>query len=143
MTYSVERLESDKWIQDSELAHRLSFDAHRSKDLERIDFALVTMKDSKPHGYVTCIEMDSETVYWQIGGAFPNAKGTGAVVPCYIAMVDWCLERYRRITTRIENTNVAMLRLAMKVGFLIVGTWNFKGKIYLELLLEGESWQAS
>lgn len=134
--YTVERIDSDKWLTDSETAHKLAFGAYRSRELDRIDFALITMKDSRPAGYVTCLEMDSETVYWQIGGAFPDAKNTGVVVPCYLAMIDWCLDRYQRITTRIENTNTAMLRLAMKVGFLIVGTWNFKGSIYLELLLE-------
>ncbi len=135
--YSVQSMSPDVFSEIAcEAAALSSFGVSRSRHLDRIDFALIAMKDEKPAGYVTCLEMDADTIYWQIGGAFADAKKTGVVVPCYLAMIDWCLDRYHRITTRIENTNQAMLRLAMKVGFLIVGTWNFKGTIYLELLLE-------
>lgn len=135
--YSVERLSREEWVNGRSMrAHALSFGEYRSSALERIDFALIVSAREVPRGYVQCIEMDSETVYWQIGGAFAGEHGSHVIVPCYLAMIDWCLERYKRITTRIENTNIRMLHLAMKVGFLVVGTWNFQGKIYLELLNE-------
>ncbi len=133
----INRIEKDDWIkQEGWAAHASAFGTSRPDSLERFDYALVSMKGDKPTGYVTCIEMDSETLYWQIGGAFSSAQKSTVVVPCYKAMIDWCADKYQRITTRIENDNISMLHLAQKMGFRVVGTWNFKNKIYLELLLE-------
>jgi len=137
--FHVERVGAE-WIAENGNAASLSaFGGSRSADLDRAQFAIVSFRNEKPTGYVTCIEMDSETVYWQVGGAFDGVKRTLDVVPSYLKMIDWALERYKRITTRIENTNIEMLHLAMKMGFRIVGTWNFKNQIYLELLNERES----
>lgn len=135
--YSVRHVDSKFWLDKySEKAHLSSFGEFRPKELERIDFALVATDGPEPKGFVTCKEMDSETLYWQYGGAFSGTQNTFAVAPCYFEMIKWCLDRYQRVTTRIENTNIAMLKLAFKVGFLVIGTRVFNNQIFLELLLE-------
>ena len=137
--YTVCALNKEAWTKElSEKAHASSFGDLRPRELERIDFALIVSDEKRPLGYVQCIEMDAETIYWQLGGMFEYAKNSPRVVPVYLSLIRWTLERYKRITTRIQNINVRMLHLAMKMGFLIVGTYSFKGALYLELLLEGE-----
>ncbi|CAK0758162.1 hypothetical protein CCP2SC5_2480002 [Azospirillaceae bacterium] len=139
MRYTTEKIDGTTWKREfSEAAHAAAFGEIRPRGIETADFALVCFADDNMAGYVQCIEMDKETVYWQMGGAFTESKGNFRVVPCYMDMVTWCLERYKRITTRIENENISMLHLAMKMGFRVCGTWNFGGRIYLELLNERE-----
>ncbi len=124
----------EKYMQDMYLA---SFSGERSKEIEVCDFVLIAKDiDQNAVGFITCHDMDSETVYWQLGGALPNVKNTVRVMSHYIHFITWCLGKYKRITTRIENTNLPMLKMALKCGFLIQGTWNFKNKIYLELCYE-------
>jgi hypothetical protein len=38
----------------------------------------------------------------------------------------------------VENTNVAYLKLAMKMGFRVIGVRMFKGQVLVELLLDFE-----
>jgi hypothetical protein len=105
---------------------------------ERIDFAMiVSNSDGVAMGYVTCREQDAETVYWQFGGAFPGTRDTLRTFQGYRAFVDAC-RNYKRITTLIENTNTVMLKMAMAVGFRVVGVRAYKGSILLEHLLEFE-----
>lgn len=138
MSYSVRRLNPEEWRLNSEAAHACAFGEFRPKELERIDFALVALKDEGLVGYAQCIEMSATHLYLQYGGAFLDCQKTMAVVPCYISLIDWCSEKYKRVSTRIENTNLPMLRLALKLGFLVIGTRATDNKIFLELLKEGE-----
>ena len=58
----------------------------------------------------------------------------------YARNAKWCFDNgYKRITTYIQNTNSPMLRIAMKVGFKIIGTRTFKGDVMVEFLLEAPS----
>ena len=132
----VERFTAREWAAFSEDAHRICFEQVKPAQYDRIDFALLVVDDEKPCGYVTVREHDPETVYWQFGGAFPGTKDTAKTFRGYQLTVDYTRERYKRITTRIENTNIPMLKMAMKVGFRIIGTRTFKGSILVELLLE-------
>jgi hypothetical protein len=135
--YSVREIDPKSWASlYSEISHFSSFGEIMPSGQERIDFALVVCESEKPKGFVTCKELDSETLYWQYGGAFSESKKTFSVAPCYQELIAWSLARYQRITTRIENINHAMLKMALKCGFQIVGLTNFKNKIYLELLTE-------
>lgn len=115
------------------------FGEYRQENLEKCDFVLICRDDDlEAVGFITCHEMDGETLYWQHGGAAKKIKNSIHVSSHYVHFIKWSIERYKRITTRIENTNTAMLRLALKCGFLIYGIWNFKNKIYLELCYEPE-----
>lgn len=133
----VIRYEKEDWKRYSKEAHLICFKENRAQDLDRIDFALFGVGSGDvPCGYITCRELDAETLYWQFGGAFPSVKGTALSYRCYVDFAEWCRPRYKRILTFIENENVVMLKMAMKIGFRIFGIRNTKEQILLEHLLE-------
>lgn len=134
----IVRIPKEDWPSFSEHAHMAVFKREKPAHFDRIDFALVSMMDDKIMGYVTCREHDHETLYWQFGGAFQDAKNSMRVLPCYLEMVNSCKADYKRISTLIENTNIPMLRLAMKAGFRIMGVRAYQNSILLEHLLEFE-----
>lgn len=118
----------------SEKAHLLCFKENKPKEWDRIDFALLGVNDEGiPLGYITCRELDANVLYWQFGGAFPSSRSTIHCMACYCSFYNFCRTRYKRICTYIENTNQVMLKMAMKIGFLITGIRNFDGSILLEL----------
>lgn len=127
---------ADQWKQYSEQAHLICFSEHRPADMNRIDFALVADVDGVPQTYMTCREVDSETVYMQYGGAFPSAKGSIKSYRGYEAMLARLADAYKYGTTLIENTNTPMLRFAMQAGLRVIGVRNFKQSILLEHFIE-------
>lgn len=133
---SVERLSKEQWKPLSENAHLVAFDERRSADLDRIDFALVVKTGRDLMGYVTCHELDAETLYWQFGGALPGTRGSSMTLPGYMKLIEWTGQNYKRLSTMVENTNVVMLKMAMKAGLRIFGIRNFHGKILVELGME-------
>lgn len=135
----IEKITAKEWIElYSELAHSAVFKERKPKHFDRIDFALLAKKAATIMGYVTCREHDHETLYWQFGGAFADAKASINVLPCYLQMIEACRKDYKRVYTLIENTNFAMLRLAMRAGFRIMGVRAYQNSILLEHLLEFE-----
>lgn len=132
----VERVEKNIWPMFSEEFHGLVFEGVRQRQWERVDFALLVRHSDVLLGYVTCKELDSKSVYWQYGGSFPGAKSNYRVYQAYQALIDYCRRRYERVGTLIENGNTAMLKIAMKAGFRIIGIRNFQGTILLEHCLE-------
>lgn len=137
MTVSV--VKKEDWV-DSWQMHRSYakvFHEERSIKAERPDFALICSLDEKPLAFVTCIEMDSETLYWQFGGAFDEAKRS--LVP--MRAVQACLNEskamgFKRVRFMVENSNLRMLKLALGAGFVISGTYFAKEKLFVELLKE-------
>lgn len=128
MIYETVKVDANEWAKSN------------MRPIDTIDFALVCSANGETKGHVTCLEMDTETLYWQLGGALESVKGTFSVVPCYMSMIKWSLERYQRICTRILNSNIRMLHLAMRIGFRVIGCRTFKNEVFLELNLErGES----
>ena len=130
---------ADEWKKNySEQAHLIAFGKEKPASWDRIDYAmlLVDRRSNTPGGYITCREFDHETVYWQFGGAMPGTKGTLGSLACFDAALDWARRAYRRVTFVVENTNFAMLKLAMKRGFQIVGVRNFHGAVLLEHMKE-------
>jgi RimJ/RimL family protein N-acetyltransferase len=135
----VEKINPGEWASLAKDAHLICFNEVREPSMDRIDYALINSRDGDPLNYCTVRELDSESVYWQYGGAFPNSKGTGTTYYSYQRNAEWTFEQgYKRITTYIENNNVAMLKIAIKVGFRVIGTRTFNNHIMLELLLEKE-----
>lgn len=137
----VDVLSALDWSQYAKTAHAVVFGTLFPPEKQRIDHVLVAREGDKLMGYVTCREMDSETIYWQYGGAFPGTKDTLSAWRGYQAMVDLCKGSvYKRITTLIENDNSPMLKMAMKVGFKIQGVRTHltpeKTYILLEHVLE-------
>jgi len=138
--FEIKRLRPDEWATLSEDAHLAMFSERRPGYIDRIDFALLATEDDNRGivGYVTVRELDADGIYWQYGGAFPSIKTSTTVLGVYRQFVEYCKARYKRITTLVENTNIAYLKLAMKVGFRIIGVRVFKGSVLVELLLDFE-----
>ncbi len=129
----VERVEKADWNKLAEDAHLICFQEKRPAHLNTFDFAIVPLDEKTIYGYATIIEMDAETAYMQHGGSMPNIKGTVSTKRCYHEMIDWLKARYKRISTRIENKNVAMLKLAMSEGLIIHGCDCYADGIFLHL----------
>jgi len=132
----TERIIPQHWHKLAELAHTICFGEFRPESLNRHHFIVGAFVKNDLAGYFTCLEMDSETVYVQHGAAFPNQEKSIHVLPGYLKMLESLSQDYKRVWTRIENKNVAMLRLAMKAGFLVQGVYTFKQKVFVELELE-------
>lgn len=131
----VDQIFPEDWVEQSEDAHAIVFGTRKPSEWDRLDFVLVVGDGRTPFGYVTCREHDAKTLYWQFGGAFPETRHTSRSFHGYMAFVEWCKPRYDHVSTLIENDNLVMLKMAMKVGFRIVGVKSFKGKVLLEHLL--------
>lgn len=136
----VEKLSPEAWKPLSENAHLIAFKEIKKAETDRIDFALLAVRGvGELLAYVTCKEHDSETIYWQFGGAFPGTRETSVSFLAYTAFVAYCKERYKSVVTVIDNDNFSMLKMAMKVGFKIVGLRYYEGNkptILLEHVLE-------
>lgn len=134
----VVQITQDKWAELSEKAHLIVFNETKKPEMERVDYALLVESDSGvPMQYATCRELDSESLYFQYGGSFPGTKGTPKSVRCLQKIIEWAeFYGYRRISFLVENTNEAMLKLALHCGFLITGIRHFKGLILLEHVKE-------
>ena len=133
----VKKLSPLEWSKLSTEAHLICFGEIRPSQMDRIDFALMTVKDELPQSYCTVRELDEESAYWQYGGSFPSAKDTIISMKSYEAFRDTMMHMgYKRITTYVKNDNIVMLKMAFKIGYRIIGTRTFKNEIYVELLNE-------
>lgn len=131
----VEKMSPESWREISETSHVVCFKEVRPADMERISFALVAFEENTPLGYITCRELDSESLYIQYGGAFPTSEKSVLAWRCYEKFHRAIKEmRFKRVTTYIQNINIPMLKLAMKMGYRIIGVRFFNNEIFCELL---------
>lgn len=128
----------DEWTALSTLAHKIAFNEERPADFNTFDFALVAFDADTIYGYGTLIEMDKESIYIQHGGAMPPLKGKGQTKELFGAGVKWLLERYKRVSFRVHNKNLPMIKLGFSTGFLICGCETFKDKTLLTMRCENE-----
>lgn len=134
---TIEVLNPTQWEKVSEATHLVCFSEHRPRDLDRVDFAMVVSDGDMPVAYMTVKEHDAETVYLQHGGRFPHSLGAGKSLRAYVLMLNRLSELgYERANTLIENTNTAMQKVALKVGWKITGTRFFDGKLLVENSIE-------
>lgn len=135
MSIEVKEFKPEEWYRYAEEAHKLVFNTQRDPWVDRISFAWLAHDSNGVIGYVTCRELDNTSLYWQFGGALPESKGFMAVRG-FQAFLNKARDKYRRVTTLVENSNVAYLHLLMKMGFRVIGLRVFEGKILLELFTE-------
>jgi len=135
VSLDIVRVTPKEWSKLAHNAHVICFNEIRDPSLDRIDYALLTVRDGTPLNYCTVKELDADSCYWQYGGAFPNTEGTVQSFKSYKRNAEYCLSKYQRITTYIQNTNTPMIKIALKVGFVIVGTRFFKNEVFVEFLL--------
>jgi len=127
----IYRVHKDEWKKMSYNAHLTCFGEFRDPELDRIDYALLVVDDEAPLAYCTVREVDKATAYMQYGGAFPSLAKY-KVLSAYLLMMKHLAGNYIRGTTLIENTNLGMLKMAMKAGWLIKGLRVFDQSILLE-----------
>lgn len=137
MEHKILRISGDEWSEKyATEAHLLAFSQDRSKSMDRTTFALLYIVDEVPYMYMSCHEMDETSVYVQFGGTFRPEEKKPYALRAYTSLIGMLLTTYERVATKIANTNTAMLRPAMRVGFRIDGVSYFKGVVYLEHMLE-------
>lgn len=81
--------------------------------------------------------------YLEYGGATSHFKNSPQVLPALKMIIDYIRSsKIPFITTHVSNTNQKMLRLYLKLGFLITGTSMWNGSTMVELtfdnILKGE-----
>lgn len=137
MNIEVQQFKPEEWKKISKEIHTYVFNEIPVDGLETIDFALMVLKDGKPAAYCTCILFDSMSVYMQHGGALPDWRGTTNIAKGYFLLIEWLEQRYSRITTKIENTNVPMFKLALSAGFIPNGMYmHHDKKIFVNMINE-------
>ena len=134
--FHIEKLSPEQWRKLSKDVHLVAFHEVSDPAEDRIDYALLIVDRQTPAGYMTVKEMDGGTAYLQHGGAFPNHAGTVHAFRQYSVAIKELSAQYDYIWTRIENTNTAMIKMALNVGFVINGTYFHEPKLYLELLMD-------
>lgn len=125
MNIELQVVPRDEFSKIDSLVHKACFGEDRPSDFNRYDYALICRNIDKDilTAYATILEHDSETAYMQHGGALSDDRM--ATVKSYLMMIKWLKEKYEVITTRILNTNTAMLKMAMQAGFLIHGVESY------------------
>lgn len=137
---TIEVVNSDDWKKLSENAHVAVFDKRKPSGIERIDYALLFVDSGNvPAAYITCKELDSESLYWQYGGVFQAFRHSITAFRILEQATEWSRERYKNVGFRVENDNLSMLKCAMKVGYRIIGVRIFEGTILLEHQYKGDS----
>lgn len=133
----VKQFAPSEWKKISKEVHTYAFKEDPIDGMETIDFALMVLKDEKPMCYCTCILFDGMSVYMQHGGALPDGAGTTNIAKGYHLLVNWLFERYPRLTTKIQNTNIPMFKLAFSAGFIPNGIYMHHDKsIFVNLIKE-------
>lgn len=135
----VRAFTKDEWAKASKEIHRYAFNEIIDDSEETISLALMAIKDDKPQAYCTLIDLDKYTCYMQHGGALPDAKGTINVAKGYFKMIEWVKNKYPKITTRIRNDNVPMIKLALEAGFKIIGVEVYDDGVFLSLVNNSEN----
>lgn len=129
---SVRVISKEEWSSLSQDTHTIMFNENRPSSKDRIDFALISFNGLNPFGYISCKELDSESIYWQFGGVFKEMRGVHtlhAVLKCLEIMKPL----YKRVCVNVKNDNIPMLRILLKTGFLIDGVRNFGSNVLLHL----------
>lgn len=123
----------EQWSKYAEQFHFIVFNEYRSNEVNRIDYALTAWDDLDLIGYFTLRELDSDSIYIGYGGVIPKERKSMKSYNAFMELLGFLKSKYLRATTLVENTNIQMIKMYFKAGFLITGIKNFKNTIYLEL----------
>jgi len=134
VSVTVLYISPEEWVKYAEDSHAAVFKEFRPSSMDRISYALAATDESGVIGYVTCRETDSESLYWQHGGAVDTRYGVAAYRG-FEAFLDNA-KPYKRVTTLVRNDNIRYLHLLMKFGFRVIGLRCVKNEIFLELTIE-------
>jgi hypothetical protein len=129
----------DKWEAFRENAHKSVFKENCPSGQKLVDFAVLAVETETdtPLTYVTCKELDDETVYWSYGGAFPETIGTTKTWSAYKVMTKKMADMgYRKILKRVKNTNHTMMKFALRMGYTVIGIRHIEDSTMVELMME-------
>lgn len=113
------KISKQDWIDKfSKIAHESVFGS-KNEDFYRIDFAILVTTETDVVTYVTCREVNKETVLMSYGGSF--RKNNHMTLFAVKRILDICTQEYKTIVAFVENTNFAMLRIFLKIGLKITG----------------------
>lgn len=134
----LKRLTLDEWKLMSKKAHQICFGEDQDPEILTCDYALIAVNDNDELlGYATIVEINKISAYMQHGGIMPNSQGSTIPLMVYRAVTGYLKEHYHRISTRILNTNIAMIKISMAQGLIINGTDFIEGELFLNLLWSG------
>lgn len=126
-------LEQKEWKKFSEAAHAVCFKEKRPVEFDRYDYAIVAENDKGvPVAYMTVRELDGDSCYMKHGGVFPIIKDTTSAYLAYEKALLFLKNKYKNISTLVENTNTVMAKFSMKAGLRVTGVRNFKNSILVE-----------
>lgn len=133
----IKKIAGKAWASElSEAAHTAVFGTLKPKEKERVDYAWLALYNNRPICYVTVIELDSETAYWQYGGAFPWALRSAKIAGIVDILLRRQAEISRRVGIRVKNDNFPMLKLALSRGLKPIGIRSFGNETFLEMMRE-------
>jgi len=133
MTIELKRLDSSDWDVLSEKAHLVVFNEERPHWMNRIDYTMMFTEEGSVLGYITVKELDSESVYWQYGGVFPNAKNTPKSFECFSMAIKYSKDfGYKRVSMLVKNNNFPMLKFAISTEFMPIGVRTLDGDVLVE-----------
>jgi len=126
------------WKLISRGIHSLVFNENRLCE-DRIDYAILMVKNGEAAGYATVIETDSETAYLQYGGALPEFRGSALAYRGLVKIIDYLKQKYKHIYTKVHNENTVFLKMCLNIGYKIVGTVMLRNQnnLFVELYLAG------
>lgn len=131
---NIHVLSLDDWKVMSKNAHSLCFEDEQDPSILTCSYVLfLTDKSDTPAGYATVIEINTLSAYLQHGGAMPHLRGTSGAAVAYKTTIDFVKQKYEKLSTKIRNDNIRMLRLAMSEGFRICGVESTDGETYVLL----------
>ncbi len=139
LNFEITKHSAEEWKQISEDAFSLVFNEFRPFGMNRIDYALVAVETDSDEicGFITCKELDGETVYWQHGGALPKYQKRIEVYRVFLQFLEWSRNHgHTKILTYVKNDNTAMLKFYMSLEAKIIGVKYINGEIFLEHLIE-------
>ena len=135
------RLSKDQWDEFSQHIHLKVFNENLLPVRTRFDYALLCIIDEEVASYSTIREVSDDAVYWQHSGCLPKYRNSSVAFKSYLMGLEYCLEAgAENITHMIANTNLVAIRIALKVGFLVVGTRTYDGTTYLDMHLKSENY---
>lgn len=97
---------------------------HDLQEASLFDAALMVMDEESncPIIYTTIKQTTAKSVFIEFGGSFPDYRGTAKVKPAFEKLCAYLKEAGAEfVTLSTKNTNIAMNRLALSVGFIPSG----------------------
>jgi hypothetical protein len=129
------KITADEWNEISEETMEYAFDESCwGPQMNRVSYAILAQDDKSkvPYGFATIVELDAQTGYIQHGGTFPSSKGSAMGGRGFLKIIEHLRHRYYHVQMRVKNTNIAMLKLCLKAGFVTSGIQMDKfGVLYL------------